>query len=338
VTPDVSVIVLNYNGRRWLPECLGALGRQVDAPAHEVLLVDNGSSDGSVDLVKIGFPSVRIVSTGSNVGFAAGNNAGAHAARGKYLAFLNNDTVPADDWLQQLFRAHVDGPGRSLVTSRIVFLDRPDVIDSAGDGYLRAGGAFKRGHGESARAFDVSREVFGACGAALSISKDLFERLGGFDERFFMVYEDVDLSYRARLMGHRCWYAAGACVRHAGSATLGRASDTAVYYGQRNLEWTWAKNTPASLLLRTLPAHVAYSLAGIAHYIARGKGGAVIRGKIAALAGLPMLLRDRRNVQQTRTVGIADLRSAMTGGWLTQKRREKSARLDLADHQNGRVA
>jgi len=338
MTPVVSVIVLNYNGRRWLPGCFAALARQVDAPVHELLFVDNCSTDGSVEFMKSAFPTVRIVGTGANVGFAAGNNAGARTARGKYLAFLNNDTVPADDWLQQLVRAHAEGPERSLVTSRIVFLDRPDVIDSAGDGYLRAGGAFKIGHRESAGAFERPRDVFGACGAAFSISRELFDRLGGFDERFFMVYEDVDLSYRARLMGHGCWYAAAACVRHAGSGTLGRASDTAVYYGQRNLEWTWAKNTPASLLIRTLPAHLAYSLAGIAHYVAIGKGGPAIRGKIAALAGLPLLLRNRRTVQGKRTVGTAALRSAMTGRWWTQKRREKSARLDLADHQDGRVA
>jgi GT2 family glycosyltransferase len=212
------------------------------------------------------------------------------------------------------------------------------LVDSAGDGYLRAGGAFKRGHRESALTFDRPGEVFGACGAAFSISRDLFERLGGFDERFFMVYEDVDLSYRAQLIGHGCWYAAAARVQHAGSGTLGRLSDQAVYYGQRNLEWTWAKNTPASLLLRTLPAHLAYSMAGIAHYIAIGKGSAAIRGKLSALAGLPLLLRDRHRVQLTRTVGASALRSAMTGGWLTLKRREKSAGLDFADHQDGRVA
>jgi len=338
VTPLLSVIVLNYNGRRWLPGCLAALARQVNAPEFEVLLADNGSTDGSAEFVASEFPSVRIVGTGGNIGFAAGNNAGARAARGTYLVFLNNDTVPADDWLQQLFRAHRDDQARSLVTSRITFLDRPDVIDSAGDGYLRAGGAFKTGYGESASAFDRSREVFGACGAAFLISRELFEQLGGFDERLFIYYEDVDLSYRARLMGHRCWYAADACVRHAGSGTVGIVSDTAVYLGQRNLEWVWAKNTPASLLLRTFPAHVVYSMAGVAHYIAMGKGRAVTRAKLSALAGLPRLLRDRRKVQRTRTVATRDLASAMTGGWLKLKRREKSARLDLANHQNGRVA
>jgi N-acetylglucosaminyl-diphospho-decaprenol L-rhamnosyltransferase len=338
VNPVFSVIVLNYNGRAWIEPCLAALARQVDAPAFEVLFVDNASSDGSVDVVTGAFPAVRVVRNDGNLGFAAGNNAGARAARGTYLVFLNNDTVPADDWLQQLYRAHLEAPGRPLVTSRIVFLDRPDVVDSAGDGYLRAGGAYKHGHGASVRAFAQSQEVFGACGAAFSIARDLFERLGGFDERFFMVYEDVDLSYRARLLGHRCWYAAGATVRHAGSGTLGRASDAAVFYGQRNLEWTWIKNTPAPLLLQTLPAHVAYSIAGLAHYAATGRGFAAVRGKISALAGLLRVLQQRRTIQRTRTVEAAALSSLMERGWLARKRREKSASLDLSDHQDGGVA
>src|SRR4030095_5981505 len=141
----------------------------------------------------------------------------------------------------------------------IVFLASPSTVDSAGDGYLRAGGAYKRGHGARADEFAESGEVFGACGAAFMIQRRIFEALGGFDESFFMVYEDVDLSYRARLMGHRCWYAADAIVQHAGSATLGRSSDTAIFHGQRNLEWTWIKNTPSSLLWRSGPAHLLYS-------------------------------------------------------------------------------
>ena len=153
---------------------------------------------------------------------------------------------------------HLAAPDRDLVTSRIVFLDRPDIVDSAGDGYLRAGGAFKHGHGAYIAGFTSSREVFGACGAAFLIRRDVFERLHGFDEDFFMVYEDVDLSYRARLAGYRCWYAADAVVRHAGSGTLGVMSSTAVFHGQRNLEWVWLKNTPRGLLLRTIPSHLAY--------------------------------------------------------------------------------
>jgi GT2 family glycosyltransferase len=337
VTPRLSVIILNYNGREWIEPCLGALARQTDAPSHEVVFVDNGSSDGSIDLATSVYPAVRIVSNRRNLGFAAGNNAGARAARGPYLVFLNNDTIPADDWLKQLYAAHAATPDRSIVTSRIVFLDRPDTIDSAGDGYLRAGGAYKHGHGAGANGYRESREVFGACGAAFLIPREIFERLGGFDERFFMVYEDVDLSYRARLAGFGCWYAADAIVRHAGSGTLGSMSKMAVFYGQRNLEWTWIKNTPAWLLLRTLPAHLAYSIAGLLHYVTAGRGGAALAGKASALLGLPRVLEQRWVLQRARTVQSETIERWMDRGWMALKRREKSARLDLPDQQHRRV-
>jgi len=323
VTPRISVIVLNYNGRVWLTPCLAALTAQTGAPPFEVLLVDNGSTDGSMALVAARFPSVRIVDNGRNLGFAAGNNAGARAALGDTLAFLNNDTVPAADWLARLHAAAVEASDRTVIASRIVFLDRSDVVDSAGDGYLRAGGAFKHGYGADAVEFGTSREVFGACGAAFAIGRDLFHSLGGFDEDFFMVYEDVDLSYRARLAGHRCWYAADAVVRHAGSGTLGTLSDAAVFYGQRNLEWTWLKNTPTGLLLKTFPAHVVYSLSGVAHYMARGRGASAVRGKFAALLALPRLLRKRRDVQRTRRVDSDSLDAHLERGWIALKRVEK---------------
>jgi GT2 family glycosyltransferase len=324
VTPHISVIVLNYNGRKWIEPCLSALASQEGAPPFEILFVDNGSTDGSMAFVADRFPSVRIVDNSRNLGFAAGNNAGARAALGETLAFLNNDTIPAPDWLARLHAARIETPGRALVTSRIVFLDRPDIIDSAGDGYLRAGGAFKHGYGAYTDGFMSSREVFGACGAAFAIAREVFDELGGFDEDFFMVYEDVDLSYRARLAGHRCWYAADAVVRHAGSGTLGVASALAVFHGQRNLEWTWVKNTPLTLLLRTLPAHVAYSLAGVAHYVAIGRGGAALEGKVAAIFGFPRLLAKRRAVQRNRKVDDLSLEVHLERGWIARKRTEKS--------------
>ncbi len=324
MTPRISVIVLNYNGSRWLEPCLAALAAQADAPRFETLLVDNGSSDGSMPLVAARFPSVRIVDNGRNLGFAGGNNAGARAARGDTLVFLNNDTIPAPDWLARLHAASLEAPARALVTSRIVFLDRPNVIDSAGDGYLRAGGAFKHGHGAYTDGFTTSREVFGACGAAFLIRRDIFDRLKGFDEDFFMVYEDVDLSYRARLAGCQCWYAADAVVRHAGSGTLGVMSATAVFHGQRNLEWTWFKNTPTGLLLRTVPSHLVYSLAGVAHYAAKGLAGPALKGKLSALLGLPRLLAKRRVVQQERRVDSTSLERHLDRGWIAVKRSEKA--------------
>ena len=322
--PVVSVVVLTFNGRKWLPGCLGALAAQRGAPAFETILVDNGSTDGSADLVRASWPLVRVAPNPINAGFAAGNNTGAGLASGAWLAFLNNDTVAEPDWLARLHAEAAAHPECALITSRLVFLHDPAIVDSAGDGYLRAGGAFKHGHGAPADAFAASREVFGACGGAFMIRRDAFDALGGFDPRFFMNYEDVDLSYRARLAGFRTWYAASAVVRHAGSGSLGAVSPAAVFYGQRNLEWTWIKNTPPGLLAVTALPHLLYSLAGVAHYVAVGRGGAALSGKWAALRALPQVLADRRRVQASRTVAAVDLARFMEPGWLTRKRREKA--------------
>ena len=319
----VRVVVLNWNGRSWLSGCLNAL-RQQDFRRFEVVVVDNGSTDGSAVFVRAHFPECRVVALDSNAGFAAGNNAGARGATSQYLAFLNNDTQVDPGWLTALVAAAEGDPTVGLVASRIVFMDCPEIIDSAGDGYLRCGGAFKHEHGGPVAGCAGSREVFGACGAAFLIRRDLFETLGGFDEDFFLVYEDVDLSYRARVRGARCVYADDARVAHAGSATLGRVSEMAVYHGQRNLEWTWIKNSPRALLLRSLPSHVLYNLAGLAAYARAGQLGAWWRGKVAALIGLPAVLRKRREVQRTATADPDALWTLMERDWVTIKRREKS--------------
>ena len=317
------VIVLNWNGRRWLEGCLGALRRQ-EGPAFDVVVVDNASTDGSAEFVRERFPECQVVALDANVGFAAGNNAGARGASGPYLVFLNNDTEVAPGWLAALVRAAQRDPSVGLVSSQVVFMDRPGIIDSAGDGYLRCGGGFKHRHGQLADRQSGDCEVFGACGAAFLIRRDLFETLGGFDEDLFMVYEDVDLSYRARLRGARCTLASAALVRHAGSASLGKLSEQAVYYGQRNLEWTWIKNSPRSILWRSLPSHLLYDVAGLAGYARAGQLRAWLRGKLAACAGLPAVLRKRREVQRAVTADPEDLWALMDRDWVGIKRREKA--------------
>jgi GT2 family glycosyltransferase len=321
--PSVSLVILNYNGRQWIDGCLTGVASQRGAPEYETLFVDNGSRDDSVKFARTKYPEVRVIEHGRNLGFAGGNNAGARQASGEWLAFLNNDTSPDPRWLAAMWAAAQANPAFAIVTSRLVFMDEPTVIDSAGDGYLRAGGAFKHGHGARTDEFGASREVFGACGGAFMIRRALFDALGGFDERFFMQHEDVDLSYRARLRGERVWYAADAIVLHAGSGSLGTISPAAVFYGQRNLEWTWIKNTPRALLISTALPHAIYSAAGLLHYIRSGRGGAALRGKWSALRQLPAVLADRRRVQASRTVDSPALESMMQPRWLATKRREK---------------
>jgi GT2 family glycosyltransferase len=320
--PDVSVVIVTWNGREHLDACLSAVAAQRGVIA-ETILVDNGSTDGTVNHVRSRYPSVRLVPLAKNQGFAAGTNAGVREARGRFVALLNNDTVPEPGWLQALVAGVNESERFLLATSLIVYMDDPQVIDSAGDGLFFAGGAFKRHHGERIERAGEGTEVFGVCGAACLMPRRVFEELGGFDEDFFASHEDVDLSYRARLLGYRCRFVPGAVVRHRGSATLGRISEFAVFHGQRNLEWVYVKNTPGGLLLRSLPGHLAYTAAAGLHFARRGRFGAFVRAKVAAVAGLARMLRKRADIQRAKRVGAEAIAPLLESGWLEIKRREK---------------
>ena len=324
-----SIVIVTWNGRAFLDACLEAVAAQEGVTA-ETILVDNASADGTVEHVRERFPWVRILPLGENRGFAGGNNAGVREARGRYVALLNNDTVPERTWLKTLLAGLDEQAGFALASSRVVYMHDPRIIDSAGDGVLRWGGAFKRHHGASVDEAPESREVFGVSGAACLMPKAVYEELGGFDEDFFASHEDVDLSYRARLRGYRCRYVAGAVVRHHGSATLGQVSAFAVFQGQRNLEWMYVKDTPGWLLLRTMPGHLVYNLAAAAHFTRAGLAGPFLRAKLAAIAGLPRMLRKRRAVQRTRKVGAAEIWPHLEARWLATKLREKRFDLGLA--------
>jgi GT2 family glycosyltransferase len=326
--PEISVIIVNYNGRSHLQTCLAALQEQ-EGPAFETILVDNASSDGSAEFVRASFPSVQVVVLDRNRGFAGGNNAGAAAARGSLLVFLNNDTRVEPGWLTGLRHGLSWGDRVAMATSRIVYMHDPTILDSAGDGMTRAGGAFKRGHGAPATLHVRRGEVFGACGAAFLIRREVFEDVGGFDEDFFLSHEDVDLSYRVRLLGFRCVYVPEAVVRHAGSATLGRTSAQSVFYGQRNLEWVYAKNTPGAVLALTLPLHFAYLAAAFAYFSWAGRLPSFVSAKWAALRGLPRIWRKRREVQRRRRVSPREIWNVLEPGWVGLKMREKRYELGV---------
>ena len=330
--PDISVIVVTWNGRQHLDTCLSAVAAQEGVSA-ETIVVDNASTDGTVEYLRSRFPRVRVVALDRNYGFAGGNNAGAREAHGRYLAFLNNDTAADPRWLRTLRAGLDEARGVALATSRIVYMHDPQIVDSAGDGLTRWGGAFKRHHGAPARDATESRDVFGACGAAFIIPKAVFDDIGGFDADFFLSHEDVDLSYRAQLRGYRCRYVAESIVHHRGSASIGRASRLAVFHGQRNLEWMYIQNTPLPLLVRTLPGHLLYNAAAAVHFTRQGLLGAFVSAKLAALAGLPRALRKRSLVQRTRTAPARAIWEQLEPRWLALKLREKRFDTAIAEHR-----
>jgi GT2 family glycosyltransferase len=245
-----SVIVVNFNGKHFLEECLTALERQTLARhKYEVLLIDNGSTDGSVDFVRERFPGVRLVPLRHNFGFTGANNEGFRLARGRWIVLLNNDTRVSPLWLESLISAAHE-PEIGGVASRIVFRSDPDVLNSTGLVLLRDGrGADRDIHQIAATTRPAADEVFGACGAGMLLRRELIDDIGGFDPDLFMYYEDLDLAWRARWRGWRFVYAPGAVVEHVCGGSSGGQSAFVVRQVERNRALVNLRNAPPFLAL-----------------------------------------------------------------------------------------
>jgi N-acetylglucosaminyl-diphospho-decaprenol L-rhamnosyltransferase len=311
--PSVSVIiVVAYQSAPTLERCLTALRAQTFTD-FETLIVDNASTDGAPRAAMAVDPTLRLLEPGANLGFAAGNNLAAGQARGRWLALLNPDAYPDPAWLEALLAATARHPQvRSFATLQMT-ADRPGVMDGAGDAMTSAGIPFRGGYRRRLRRGLAEGEVFSACGAASLIDRELFLRLGGFDERFFCYCEDVDLGYRLRLDGEPTLLVPDARVEHVGSASTGVRSDFAVFHGSRNRIWTYLKNTPPVLLWLTAPLHVAVTLGLMILHARHGVAGSAWRGIQAAFArgALAPILASRRQIQAGRRAGSLDILRVM---------------------------
>jgi GT2 family glycosyltransferase len=308
-----SVIVVNWNGEQFLERCLTALMNQTVKP-HEIILVDNASSDGSIDIVRR-FPSLRLLAQDQNTGFARGNNLAIEASSeaSQWIALINPDAFAEPDWLEALLVAATNHPAFDVFGSKLVNAADPTLLDGAGDAYHVSGLVWRKGHGElvpaiASDASDNVREVFSPCAAAAMYRRSALLELGGFDEDYFCYVEDVDLGFRLRLAGHRCLYVPQSVVHHVGSATTGgQHSDFSVYHGHRNLVWTFVKDMPSFLFWLLLPLHVLLNLATIVWFALHGQGAVIWRAKRDALLGLPKMWRKRQYVQRSRVVSAGEI-------------------------------
>lgn len=323
--PRVSVVVVSWNRWPLLEKCLLSLARQSFSEA-EVIVVDNGSRDGSVHLVRARFPSAHILALPDNVGFSRANNLGIRHARGEYVALLNNDAEAVPDWLSELVAALEADPDVGFCASKIVLYAEPRLADACGDFYTIEGVPGKTGHLEPADRYNKPREVFAACAGAAIYRRALLEKVGGFDEDFFIIYEDTDLSFRARLLGYRCMYVPTAVVYHRLSATIGPQSDIAVYHAQRNMELVFFKNMPTPLLLKYLPLHFTTDLLLFIRYLFHRQARSFLKAKLHAMAMMPRTLVKRRQVQKSRRVSAAEIDRLLVRGYLWRKLRRKLLR------------
>ncbi len=317
----ISVVIVNWNRRELLRACLTSLRRQTGV-TFETIVVDNGSSDGSADVAEREF-SARVIRNQENRGFCAANNQGIVAARGDFIALLNNDAEAEPDWLAELHRACASRPDAGMAASKILVWEDPRRIDKAGhlifpDGQNRGRGAGAVDTGQ----FDREEDVAWPDGCAAMYRKSMLHSIGGFDEDFFAYGDDAELGLRARIAGWSCLYAPRAVVRHHRGSTLGKASAGRLQLIERNRVLLALKLFPASLLWLN-PFYFALRLAAGAVLAGRGAGdtahfpglggklamaGAIIRGDWSALRLAPRMLRKRSEIDRIRKLTPAEVR------------------------------
>jgi GT2 family glycosyltransferase len=309
----ISVIIPNWNGAHLLPTCLDSLRRQNYA-GREVIVVDNASTDGSLELLARDHPDVRVLALPSNQGFTGACNAGIQTSHGEFVALLNSDTEADEHWLAELVAAFERHPEAGLVASKMLLFDRRDTLHTAGDFYRLDGvpgnrGAWQRDEGQ----FDREEYVFSACGGSAAYRRSMLDEIGLLDDDFFFSCEDVDLAWRAQLAGWKCVWTPKAIVYHKLAATGG--GPTASFHDWRNAIWVIAKNYPGSLWKHHWREVVRAQLRITREALNARRGAAArarLRGQLAGLFGLPKMLRKRRAIQSCRRVSDDYLRQILS--------------------------
>jgi GT2 family glycosyltransferase len=309
-SPKVSVVIPNHNGATWLPRCLDGLARQ-EYRDFEVILVDDGSTDESVALVRDRFPNVRPVVLDNNTGFASAVNRGIATARGTYVVLLNNDTVAEPGWLAALAGLADTSPADVVaIASKMLRMEDPERIDDAGDTLSWMGDARKLGHEQPAAVFMERREVFSVCAGAALYRRSFLKEIGGFDERFFAYLEDVDLGLRGRLLGYRYLFEPAARVLHQGQGT-GLSRSLYVRLITRNRMLLFLKNVPLSLLVKRLPQ----ILRGQVHFfLAYRKPWQSLAGYASLLGCVPHIWRERARMRSSRRIPAHQLDAMLANG------------------------
>lgn len=304
----VTVIIPNWNTRRWLPGCLDGLRAQSYEDFH-VILVDNGSTDDSISFVQRYYPEVQVIGLAENRGFAVAVNTGIRGATSKYVALLNVDTIPQPQWLANLVETIEEcPPDIGCLASKMLNLENPKIIDDAGDSFSWYGSSWKRGKGEAAEIYCHQEEIFSACAGAALYRRTFLEDVGLFDESFNSYLEDVDLGLRGQLLGYRCLYLPDAVVLHAGQgAKIPRPRY--VRLTTRNRLTLLLKNIPLSLLVK----HGYTIVFGqVYFFLVYKKPLHSLKGYFAFIRDLPQTVKQRRAIQKRKKVSNQVLDTLLT--------------------------
>lgn len=322
IEPLVSIIILNYNGKDYIEECLDSVFNQTYKPI-EIIVVDNASEDGSKEILKEKYLSgITLIENAVNLGFAEGNNIALKKANGEFIALLNNDAVADNRWLQELISAAQRCDlSFGMWASKILFYDDHKVIDTAGhlmypDGLNRGRGKGERDTGQ----YDKEEEIFFPSGCAALYRKKMLDEIGFFDPDFFAYGDDTDIGLKARLAGWKCLYVPTAFVYHRSSATTGRYSPIKAYLVERNRVWILVKYFPFRYILLS-PFYTILRLALQLYGALTGKGaagkftekysllklaGVFLRAYVDAIRGLSRMIKKRLKFKKIKQAETGD--------------------------------
>lgn len=269
---EVSVVIPNFNGIAFLDSVLASLEGQT-LNNFEVILVDNGSTDGSCSFVTANYPWVHLIELSENFGFCGAVNAGIRAAKAPYVLLLNNDTEVKEDFVEEMLAAIRRHKNAFSCGARMVQYHDRDKLDDVGNYYCALGWSFARGRGKDIHAYETEDRIFSACAGAAIYRKKILEKIGYFDEEHFAYLEDTDIGYRARIYGYENWYAPKAIVYHVGSGTSGsRYNQFKTRYSSRNNIYLIYKNMPLLQIILNLPFLMAGFLVKFLFFAVKGMG------------------------------------------------------------------
>lgn len=312
INPKISVIIPNWNGKCFLAVCLGSL-RSQSFKDIEVIIVDNGSTDGSIEFIKDNYPETIIEQFSNNKGFSAAVNKGIKKSKGDYIFLLNNDTEVDKNCLLVLNNILDKDKEIGFCAVKMLYFNNRSIINDAGDIFSIYGIAHQRGKSERDKGQYNKRElIFGACAGAAIYRRELFDKIGLFDEDFFAYLEDVDFSFRAQLLGFKCLYVPEAVVYHIDGGTSKKINNFSRFLTLRNSIYIIIKNFPLSPLIKFSPfllaSQVRNIFVGIKHKCFR----LIIKVYLDFFKNLPVLLKKRKKIQKGKKIADKYLTSIMS--------------------------
>lgn len=281
----VTVVIPNYNGIKYIRGCMDSLLKQKgEGTAFDIVVVDNASTDGSLEVLRQEYPRVQLLALDTNTGFCHAVNVGIEASRTPYVILLNNDTVVKPGFVEALVETMEKDENIFSASPMMLSMQDESIIDDAGDGYCLLGWAYARGKGKPAKNYEKPAEIFAACGGASIYRKSVFDEIGYFDENHFAYLEDMDIGYRARIYGYRNVYEPKAKVLHAGSATSGsRYNEFKTGLSSANNAYMIGKNMPLLQLLCNLPFLLAGFLIKALFFFKKKMGMLYVKGYVSGI-------------------------------------------------------